>query len=93
MLIPAKIPVFENLDLEDNQVEQSDRKTLDREASSLRDDISSVGEINMAALAELDELQARYDSLNGQYEDLVSAKESLQRVIQKINQDSRPIKD
>lgn len=80
---------LKNLDLQDNQVDQSDRKTLDREASSLRDDISSVGEINMAALAELDELQARYDSLNGQYEDLVSAKESLQRVIQKINQDSR----
>ena len=43
----------------------------------------------MAALQELDELQQRYDYLNGQYEDLVAAKESLQRIIQKINQDSR----
>jgi chromosome segregation protein len=43
----------------------------------------------MAALAELDELQTRYDFLHGQYEDLQAAKESLQRIIQKINADSR----
>jgi len=62
---------------------------MDQEASVLRKDISSVGELNMAALAELDELQQRYDFLNGQYEDLIAAKESLQRIIQKINNDSR----
>jgi len=62
---------------------------MNTEATKLRQDISSVGEINMAALAELDELQQRYDHLNGQYEDLQAAKESLQRVIQKINGDSR----
>lgn len=65
------------------------REELNSEASKLRQDISSVGEINMAALAELDELQSRYDHLNGQYEDLQAAKESLQRIIQKINGDSR----
>lgn len=62
---------------------------MEQEAAQLRQDISSVGEINMAALAELDELQERYDYLNGQYEDLEAAKESLQRIIQKINHDSR----
>ncbi|MCA9183801.1 MAG: chromosome segregation protein SMC, partial [Planctomycetales bacterium] len=31
----------------------------------------------------------RYDFLNGQYEDLQAAKESLQRIIHKINADSR----
>lgn len=62
---------------------------LDREAAGLRQDVASVGEINMAALAELDELQNRYDFLHGQYEDLQAAKESLQRIIQKINADSR----
>ncbi len=62
---------------------------MSSEASGLRQDISSVGEINMSALAELDELQTRYDHLNGQYEDLVAAKESLQRIIHKINADSR----
>lgn len=69
--------------------DSSEREEMDTEASKLRQDIASVGEINMAALAELDELQERYDFLNGQYEDLQAAKESLQRIIQKINQDSR----
>ncbi len=67
----------------------NEQAAMDQEAAELRQDIASVGQINMAALAELDELQARYDSLNGQYEDLLAAKESLQRIIQKINQDSR----
>lgn len=80
---------FEDLE-QAELIEDSDEQTsLNEEASKLRQDIASVGEINMAALAELDELQERYDFLNGQYEDLVAAKESLQRIIQKINQDSR----
>jgi chromosome segregation protein len=66
-----------------------EQANLDAEAASLRVDVASVGEINMAALAELDELQTRYDFLNGQYEDLQAAKESLQRIIHKINADSR----
>lgn len=70
-------------------VESKELASLNSEASRLRHEISSVGEINMAALAELDELQQRYDSLHGQYQDLQSAKESLQRIIHKINGDSR----
>jgi chromosome segregation protein len=62
---------------------------LTAEATKLRQKINSIGEINMAALAELDELQQRYDHLNGQYQDLLAAKESLQRIIHKINGDSR----
>jgi chromosome segregation protein len=69
--------------------DSQEQERLDAEAASLRVDVASVGEINMAALAELDELQTRYDFLNGQYEDLQAAKESLQRIIHKINADSR----
>lgn len=66
-----------------------ERLELDAEAAELRQDLATVGELNMAALAELDELQSRYDFLHGQYEDLQAAKESLQRIIHKINADSR----
>ncbi|MFO1065222.1 MAG: chromosome segregation protein SMC [Pirellulales bacterium] len=65
------------------------RSKLESEAAQLKQDIAGVGNVNLAALAELDELQSRYDHLNGQYQDLVAAKESLQRIIQKINADSR----
>lgn len=71
-------------------IEDADElQKMDSEASQLRQGITGVGEINMAALAELDELQQRYDYLHGQYEDLMAAKESLQRIIHKINADSR----
>ena len=80
---------FEQLSQSELIEDSGEQATMEEEASQLRGDISSVGEINMAALAELDELQGRYDHLNGQYEDLEAAKESLQRIIQKINQDSK----
>jgi chromosome segregation protein len=73
-------------------IEEGDqRSAFQSEASKLRQDIASVGEVNLTALNELDELQSRYDYLNGQYEDLQAAKESLQRIIQKINADSKKL--
>jgi chromosome segregation protein len=80
---------YEQLSAAELIEDPAQRQAMDEEASQLRKDIASVGEINMAALAELDELQQRYDYLNTQYEDLQAAKESLQRIIQKINADSR----
>ena len=71
-------------------IEDADeRSRLEAELTQLRQDIASVGAVNLTALAELDELQSRYDHLNNQYEDLNSAKDSLQRIIHKINADSR----
>jgi chromosome segregation protein len=69
--------------------DEAERKQLEAELTQLRQDIASVGAVNLTALAELDELQSRYDHLHNQYEDLNSAKESLQRIIHKINADSR----
>jgi chromosome segregation protein len=80
---------FEALQVAELISDDTERQSMNVEAAKLRSDIGSVGELNMAALAELDELQQRHDYLNGQYLDLQSAKESLQRIIQKINGDSR----
>ncbi len=80
---------FEELRQATRVTEAEERARLQAETARLRQDIASVGEVNLAALHELDELQSRYDYLNGQYEDLQAAKESLQRIIQKINTDSR----
>lgn len=65
------------------------REQAVNEAGELRQAIASVGAVNMEALAELDELQSRFDTLDGHYRDLVESKESLLKVIAKINQDSR----
>jgi chromosome segregation protein len=83
-----------NLDLLDTSlVEQTedvvDRQKTEEEASHLRQEIASVGAVNMEALHELDQEQERFNELNGQYVDLKSAKDGLEKIIQKIDQDSR----
>lgn len=66
-----------------------DRQAAEAEIATLREQIQRVGSVNMEALDELEGLQQRYDELHGQYQDLTAAKESLQRIIQRINADSR----
>jgi chromosome segregation protein len=68
-----------------------DRAAAEQEISELRGSIASVGAVNMEALAELDQLQERYDTMHGHYTDLVDSKASLERVIEKINADSREL--
>jgi len=55
----------------------------------LRQKINNIGAVNMDALEELDELETRFGTLSGQYQDLAEAKESLEKIIQRINKDSR----
>jgi chromosome segregation protein len=45
--------------------------------------------VNLEALEELEQLEARYATLSGQHKDLSDAKNSLVRIIEKINADSR----
>jgi chromosome segregation protein len=65
------------------------REEVDEEIASLRRKISNIGAVNLQALDELDEMEDRYESLSVQYQDLQSAKASLERIISKINADSR----
>ncbi|MDV6033322.1 MAG: chromosome segregation protein SMC [Phycisphaera sp. RhM] len=69
--------------------EIENRVAIDDEINRLRDQLQRTSNVNMEALAELEGLQERYDHLSGQYEDLSAAKESLQRIIGRINADSR----
>ncbi|MBC8355745.1 MAG: chromosome segregation protein SMC [Planctomycetes bacterium] len=69
--------------------EQQEREEVEAEIGELRRKLNNIGAVNMEALNELDDLETRFASLSGQYNDLVSAKESLERIIQKIDADSR----
>ena len=66
-----------------------DRPAAEAEIARLREQLQRTGSVNMEALDELQELQERYDQLHGQYQDLTAAKDSLERIIQRINADSR----
>lgn len=76
------------LDIEEIEL-PGDRAAIDEEIADLRRKISNIGSVNMEALKELDEFQARFEQLDGQLKDLTEAKESLEKIINKINVDSR----
>lgn len=76
-------------DLETELDEEAERAEIDQEIGSLRKKLNNIGAVNMESLAELEDLEERFGSLSGQYEDLVKAKESLEQIIQRINVDSR----
>lgn len=67
------------------------RPEIEEEIASLRKKINSVGAVNLDALEEIDDLEARHQHLSTQYEDLSQAKASLEKIIHKINSDSRRI--
>ena len=71
--------------------ENAQREEIDSEISKLRKQLGQIGSVNLEALDELEELEARYNHLNGQYEDLVQAKKDLEKIIVRINTDSRKI--
>ena len=66
-----------------------DREAAEEEITTLRAQLQRTSSVNMEALEELEGLQARYDELHDQYQDLTAAKDSLQRIIGRINADSR----
>ena len=74
---------------EETSEEEQQREEVEREIEDLRRKINQIGAVNMEALGELDDLESRFNALSTQYEDLSQAKESLERIIHKINADSR----
>ncbi|HVX11718.1 MAG TPA: chromosome segregation protein SMC [Pirellulales bacterium] len=69
--------------------EQRHREEIDQEIADLRRKINHIGMVNLDALAELEDLEARHAGLAGQFQDLSKAKDSLVQIIGKINADSR----
>lgn len=65
------------------------REELESEISDLRRKLGNIGAVNMESLSELEDLESRFGSLTTQYNDLIKAKEALERIIQRINADSR----
>jgi chromosome segregation protein len=67
------------------------RDAVEREIAHLRDQLNQLGSVNLDSLDELDELESRFGGLSQQYRDLVDAKAALERIIQRINVDSRQL--
>lgn len=67
------------------------RDAVETEIAQLRDQLAQLGSVNLDSLDELDDLESRFGGLSQQYRDLVDAKTSLERIIQRINVDSRQL--
>jgi chromosome segregation protein len=77
------------LEHEPTDEERHQREEVEEEIAELRRKINNIGNVNLESLAELEDIEQRHQSLSTQNADLVQAKESLERIIHKINADSR----
>ena len=70
---------------EELAAQDRDRKSSEEEMNSLKEKLGRIGQVNLSAIEEYDELSTRFDFLSQQYEDLVEAKSQLIKVIERIN--------
>ena len=66
-----------------------DRRLAQEKIGTLRQKISSLGEVNPGAVEEFEELNDRHEFLTAQKQDLEESMDSLQKAIRKINRESR----
>jgi chromosome segregation protein len=56
-----------------------------KDVEELREKLKRIGEVNLSAIQEYDDVIKRYEFLNQQHTDLLEAKENLRKVIERIN--------
>lgn len=65
--------------------QDGDPVAVGAEIEELKDKVKRIGEVNLAAIQEYDDLIGRYNFLAQQHQDLIDAKEHLRKVIDRIN--------
>ena len=61
------------------------------EIDELRANIQKIGSVNLEAIEILETLETRYTTLSNQYHDLINAKRAIEKIIDRINNDSRQL--
>ncbi len=73
---------------EDYEHAQRDWDAVAEEIETLRTKIQRLGNVNMDALAELEELTPRFENLSAQREDVLESVEQLQKLIEELDEES-----
>ncbi len=68
-----------------------DRKQVEQEINQIRDGLHRIGAVNVDALEELEEIESRFEAISAQYSDLSQAKASLERLMTRLNAESRQL--
>ncbi|MGI9457512.1 MAG: chromosome segregation protein SMC [Aeoliella sp.] len=68
-----------------------DREQVEREINELREGLHRIGSVNTDALEELEAIESRFEAISAQYNDLSQAKTSLERLMAKLNNESRQL--
>jgi chromosome segregation protein len=66
-----------------------DRAELEAAIEQLRRKVAGIGNVNLEALAEAEELATRLATLQAQLDDVTAARESIEQLIARIDEDSR----
>jgi chromosome segregation protein len=73
---------------EDYHAEDFSAEEAEKQLAHCRERMSRIGEVNLMAIQEYEDLRERYQLLTSQRDDLMGAIEALHRVIRKINRTS-----
>ena len=68
-----------------------DIDTLSIEKEKLQKKVKSLGDVNLVAIEEFEELKKREEFLDSQKQDLITSKDTLRKAISKINRTSREL--
>ncbi|MCM8826788.1 MAG: AAA family ATPase [Candidatus Omnitrophica bacterium] len=68
---------------------QEPYEEIKKERDNLKKKLDSLGEVNLVAIEEFEELNSRYKFLISQKEDLIASQDSLKKAIYKINKSAK----
>ena len=69
--------------------ELTDRQTIKKDVLSIKDEIRKLGSVNVNAIEDYKNLLERHTFLSAQYEDIVKAEETLEGIIQELDEGMR----
>ncbi|MFH1504302.1 MAG: AAA family ATPase [Candidatus Omnitrophota bacterium] len=82
-----------NIDFDPSSIEEvkENKETLSADKEKFQKKMKSLGEVNLVAIEEFEELKKREEFLETQKQDLVTSKDNLRKAIQKINRTSKEL--
>lgn len=75
----------------DNSLKDMSYRDMKKSISDLRQQIKALGNVNVNSIEKSREINERYSVLSTQYDDIVKAKESLEKIIADLDQKMREI--